>query len=92
VDVNVTTPSDAYLVVTDSTTKQWQTYIDGELTPSYIADSVFKTAIVPAGNHQVSFRYYSPAVQKAKYLTIAGIILAILGLLPWHKIIKKKST
>ncbi len=80
VEVAVTTPSEAWLVVTDSTTPQWRTFVDNQPAPYYVANSVFKAARVGAGQHTVSFRYDSPAIRQAKLLT--GVSLPItLGLL-----------
>ena len=84
VDIEVDTEQDTILVLTDATTPQWQTFIDNKPAPRYHAYSVFKAAIVPAGQHTVSFRYYSPAIQKAKIATIASAIITILLLL-WTK-------
>lgn len=78
VDVQVTTNKTAYLVVTDSTLPQWQTYIDGKIAPQMKADTMFKAAQVPAGSHIVSFRYISPAVHTAEILTVLGIIACVV--------------
>lgn len=79
VDVKVAASKPAWLVLTDSTTPQWQTYIDDQPAPQYIANSVFKAAEVPPGQHVISFRYESPAVELSKKLTLAG--LAVTGTL-----------
>ncbi|MDZ4225687.1 MAG: hypothetical protein U1C49_02445, partial [Candidatus Andersenbacteria bacterium] len=73
--VNVDTQNAAWLVVTDSTLPMWQTTIDGQPAPYYVADTVFKTAYVPAGNHTVTFRYHSPAIAQAKIITLVALIL-----------------
>lgn len=83
VDVAVESDHDAWLVVSDSTTPQWETYIDNVRAPYYVADTIFKAAYVPAGQHVVSFRYYSPAIARAKSITIGGLILAFVLVLPW---------
>ncbi|MEX2055050.1 MAG: hypothetical protein WD972_02615, partial [Candidatus Andersenbacteria bacterium] len=58
VDIAVETPQAALLVLTDSTTPQWQTFIDDELAPHFRANTIFKAAVVPSGKHTVSFRYH----------------------------------
>ncbi len=69
------------LVVSDSTTPQWLTYIDGQPASRFVAYSIFKAAIVPAGEHTVEFKYESPAIAKAKILTLTSFIFIIALLL-----------
>lgn len=81
VNITVNTPREAWLVVTDSTTPQWRTFIDNQPAPYYIANSLFKAARVPAGQHTVSFRYDSPAIKQAKLLTGISLPLTLLLLI-----------
>lgn len=74
-DVTITTDKDTVLVLSDTWTPQWQVLIDNKPSLSFSAFAVFRAAIVPAGTHTVSFRYDSPAVEKSKNITIAGITL-----------------
>lgn len=73
VEIETSTSHPAWLVFTDTTTPYWQTTVDGEPQDYYVANTLFRTAHVSQGTHTVSFRYYSPATQKAKYLTIGAI-------------------
>lgn len=91
VDVAVATSRDAFLLVTDATTPQWQTYIDDRPAAYYVANTVFKAALVPAGQHTVSFRYYSPAIALSKKLTVGGVI-AVVALLLMPLLIKRVRT
>ncbi|MBI3251686.1 MAG: hypothetical protein HYZ62_02110, partial [Candidatus Andersenbacteria bacterium] len=83
VDITTESTTDSYLVVTDSSSQQWQTFIDGRQASHLVAYSFFKAAQVPAGTHNVSFRYYSPAVAKAKIAASLGLAsllaMTILG-------------
>lgn len=79
VEINVATNHDAILVLADATTPEWQTFIDGEISLPLKANTMFKAAHVPAGNHTVVFQYISPAVQKAKILTMIGLTVTVLG-------------
>jgi hypothetical protein len=85
VDVKVNTDQDSVLILTDTSTPQWQTFIDDKPAPRYHAYSVFKAAIVPAGEHIVSFRYHSPAIQKAKIATTVSLLITFI-LLYWTKL------
>lgn len=86
VEVEVTTNREAVLVLADTWTPQWQTFVDDAPSPQLKANSLFRTAIVPAGTHTVSFRYYSPATEQAKILTLVGIAAALLSLLPYQRV------
>ncbi|HLC49636.1 MAG TPA: hypothetical protein VJI96_04615 [Candidatus Andersenbacteria bacterium] len=79
VDIETTSDRDAFLVLTDSSSNEWQTFIDNVPALPLKANSIFKTAQIPAGTHTVSFRYVSPAIQKSKILTSIGITLIIIG-------------
>ncbi|MBI4022143.1 MAG: hypothetical protein HY372_02205 [Candidatus Andersenbacteria bacterium] len=87
VDIAVNAPEPAWLVLTDSYTPEWHTYIDGEPRRPLTANSVWRTAFVPAGEHSVSFRYYSPAIALAKKLTLISLLATLGCLIAAHKVI-----
>lgn len=74
IDLQVATQAPAALIITDSFTPQWQVYIDDQPTQEHRANTVFKGVIVPAGRHDVSWRYESPAIKKARALTLLGYL------------------
>ncbi len=78
VDINVSTNRDAFLILSDSSTSQWHTLIDGQPAPRYTAYTFFRAAFVPAGNHTITFYYYSPAIAHAKSLTIGSLLIILL--------------
>ncbi|MAF81169.1 hypothetical protein CL628_04115 [bacterium] len=80
VDVRVSSQSDTWLIVTDSTTPKWETSIDGEPAPYYVANTVFKAARVPAGEHVVSWQYHSPAVARGRAISLTAVLI-LVGLL-----------
>ncbi|MBI4022131.1 MAG: hypothetical protein HY372_02145, partial [Candidatus Andersenbacteria bacterium] len=73
--VEVNTPRDALLVLTDTWTRQWHAQVDNQPAPSLLANTVFRATPVPAGAHTVTFYYRSPAVARAKILTTASLLL-----------------
>jgi hypothetical protein len=77
VDVQVTTNQESYLVLGDTTDAQWQTFIDEQPAQQFRADTIFKAAQVPPGNHIISFRYSSPATHRAIQLAGVGILIVI---------------
>lgn len=86
VDIKVESTEDSWLVITDTTTPQWQAYIDHEPQPYFVANTLFKTVFVPSGKHEVIFRYESPAIVRARSLTVIAIITAFLLLLPYERV------
>ena len=86
VDIAVETSEPGWLVLTDAFTPQWHTFVDGAPAPPYVANTVFRTAYIPAGSHTVSFRYFSPATAQAKFLTLAGLVAAAgMVIIPYFK-------
>ncbi|MDA1169080.1 MAG: hypothetical protein O3A36_01970 [bacterium] len=79
VDIETESNQDAFLVLTDSSNDQWQTFIDDEPALQLQANSIFKAAQIPSGNHVVSFRYISSAIEKSKILTSIGFLFMIIG-------------
>ncbi len=79
VDIETTSEKPAFLVVTDSTNNEWQTFVDNQPALQLKANTIFKAAQIPAGKHIVSFQYLSPATQRAKVLSSIGLVLVILG-------------
>lgn len=85
VDVAVNISQPAFLVVADATTPEWQTFIDDKPAAQLRANTLFKSAQVPAGEHIISFRYSSPAVQQSGILTSIGAVIVLGGYIYGYK-------
>lgn len=81
VEAQVETAEGNWLVLADSATPQWHAKIDEQPAPLFVADTMFKTVYVPAGNHKVTFYYDSPAVNQAKYITAISLVILIVLLI-----------
>lgn len=57
VRVQVQAPGGAWLLLADSWYPGWQAKVDGETTPIYRADYLFRAVWVPPGEHEVRFEY-----------------------------------
>lgn len=85
VELNVDTEAKGFLILADAYyPKGWQAFIDGQETTIYQVNHVLRGIVVPAGEHQVQFRFYPKSYRVAK--TIAGftttlVWLAVLGIL-----------
>jgi hypothetical protein len=60
----------------------WKSYIDGKETPYFRANYVLRGLVIPAGNHEIKFRFepvsYSTG-NKVSYASSAIFILLIIG-------------
>lgn len=78
----VSLKSPAYLVYLDSHADGWTARIDGEKTPIIRANYLFKSVLVPAGEHEVEFRYRPYPYIVASFFRVVGIAGPI-GFLLW---------
>lgn len=72
VRIHVDADGPAELVLTDVNYPGWQARVDGQSTPIATADGLFRAVTVPAGTHEVVFRFRPP-------LLVASLILSLLG-------------
>ncbi len=76
VEILTQTKYPAILVLTDTMYPGWQVFIDGRRTNLFSAFTVFRGTTIPAGNHQVTFKYLP-----LSFLTGLGITLLTLTLI-----------
>ena len=63
----------------------WKAYVDGQETPIYRANYLFRSVFVPAGRHTVEFAYRPRSSRLGLLLTLVGTVAvtgALLGLTP----------
>jgi O-antigen/teichoic acid export membrane protein len=84
--------ADAFLVLTDSFFPGWKAYISSQDKEEaeariYRADGNFRSVFVPAGQHQVHFRYTPMSFKLGLYFSFlaAVIVLLLLGLHLWRR-------
>jgi hypothetical protein len=89
VSIHVQTDRPVYLILADSAYPGWNATIDGTATSVATADGIFRAITVPAGTHEIVFRFDPPIV--AKGWIVAGVsLLALLvilaaGVFQWHR-------
>lgn len=86
VALRVVAPAPAYLALADAWYPGWTAAVDGEATPIYRANIMFRAVAVPAGDSQVVFQFEPQLWQVAFWLGLAiwGII-AGMWLWLWNK-------
>ena len=73
----------------------WNVYVDGELTPHYRVNYVLRGMIIPAGEHQIVFKFEPKVIQKGSLVSLIsyGLLIAItIGWLFYDDRKKKKTT
>ena len=79
-DVDVAEPS--IVVLTDAYYPGWEAYVDGQATTVFRANSVFRAVEVPAGEHNVSFRFRPRSFFWGMTISLAsmGLVIALVVL------------
>lgn len=60
--------------------KGWNAYIDGKETPYFRADYVLRAMVIPAGNHEIEFRFEPKVFAVGEKVAFASSLLLILML------------
>jgi hypothetical protein len=55
----------------------WQAYVDSQPVKTYRANYCFRAISIPAGTHQVEFRYHSKAFTRGLWVSIAAFVIAV---------------
>ena len=78
--VRIATASDcpAYLVLADTHVPGWSATLDGADVPILHADFAFRAVRVPAGEHEVAFRYAAPGLRAGIAASLAGLLVAAI--------------
>ena len=81
VQVRVTTPQPAVLVLLDAFDKGWTATLDGGTDlPIMRTNALVRAVVVPSGAHVVTFAYQTPLLKAGAWASLAGLAIC-LGLL-----------
>lgn len=80
VDLEVSSPAAASLVIADQFYPGWRAQIDGEPAEIARSNSVFRQIAVPAGSHRVSFRYLPASFLVGLYVALTSIAACLATL------------
>ncbi len=69
----------------------WNAYLDGTLTPHIRANYVLRAMEVPAGKHEIVFKFEPTVIKKGNTITLTSFALLLLIPIGWFFIDKKKK-
>jgi hypothetical protein len=69
----------------------WKAYIDGVLTPHFRANYVLRAMVIPAGKHEIIFKFEPDVIKKGNAITLSSYALLLLIPIGWFFIDKKKK-
>jgi hypothetical protein len=85
VEVKTVSEQGSWLLLMDTWYPGWKVFIDGESADLYKADYLFMSVWVPAGQHQVEFRYQPTFFVSAAILSAVGWLAVITFGIRWRK-------
>jgi hypothetical protein len=59
----------------------WKAYIDGKQTPYFRADYLLRAMLIPAGEHQIEFRFEPESIKRGNLIASISSILLALGII-----------
>ena len=68
----------------------WNAYIDGELVPHYRVDYVLRGMKIPAGMHNIEFKFEPKVIEKGKIVSLISYLLLFYISVGWFFYDKKK--
>ncbi|MGZ3836612.1 MAG: YfhO family protein, partial [Mucilaginibacter sp.] len=60
--------------------KGWKMYIDGKEQPYFRADYILRAAVIPVGNHTITFDFHPASYYTGEKISLAGSVLLVLAL------------
>jgi hypothetical protein len=80
VRIHTSASADAWLVLSDTYYPGWTATVDGQAVPVIRGDVLFRVVAIPAGEHDVEFRFEPSSVRLGLPISVAALALLVLGL------------
>jgi hypothetical protein len=77
VTIDVNTESGGLLVLTDSYYPGWKAAIDGNSTPIYRANYLFRSVYAPPGRHTIQFYFLPSSLLLGSVFSLSGLLLLV---------------
>lgn len=90
VSIETESTSSRILFLSDNFYPGWKATIDNEETKIYRADFAFRSVIVPAGKHLITFRYEPFSFKIGKKITLVTLLLLFLSKINLWRIAKRE--
>jgi hypothetical protein len=88
VKIHTDYPQETQLVLTDTFYPGWEARLDGIKIPIKLHQGVFRSLVIPAGTHDIEFRFKPKSVRVGAIISLTTI-LALILILVWNR--KRKS-
>jgi len=75
--VDAKLPSPAILVLSEVFYPKWKAYVDGKETEMLKADYVLRAVALPAGSHEVVFRYDTSTLKRGLWISVLTLAAAL---------------
>jgi hypothetical protein len=69
----------------------WNSYIDGKLTPHFRVNYVLRGMKIPAGTHEIKFKFEPKVIEQGKVLSLMSYALLFFVPIGWFFYEKKKN-
>ena len=60
--------------------KGWKMFVDGKEQPYFRADYILRAAVIPVGNHTITFDFHPTSYYTGETISLAGSVLLVLSL------------
>ena len=78
VTISTQSQSEGWLILMDSYYPGWQAMVDGKEVPIQEVDILFRAIELPAGDHQVVFKYRPQPVYRGAIISLIGVLIVML--------------
>ncbi len=76
---HVSADQPVWLVLSENYYPDWHAYVDGEPTQIHRANYIWQTIAVPAGEHDIEFRFESTVVKWSRAASLLSALLLLIG-------------